>query len=56
VAMSVLERGLSITIITAQLLIAIWGAYLFAFRPASPSVGRTDFVVEPPVPVHAREP
>jgi MFS family permease len=53
-AMSVAERGLSITIITAQLLIALWGAYRFSFRPVSPTGSKADFVVEPPVPVRAR--
>ena len=53
-AMSVAERGLSITIITAQLLIALWGAYRFSFRQVSPSTSKADFVVEPPVPVRAR--
>ncbi|HEX2727640.1 MAG TPA: MFS transporter [Beijerinckiaceae bacterium] len=53
-AMSLLARGLSITIITAQLLIALWGAYRFARRPLTRGAARADFVVEPPVPVHAR--
>jgi MFS family permease len=53
-AMSVVERGLSLTIITAQLLIALWGAYRFSFRPVLPSASKAHFVVEPPVPVRAR--
>ena len=53
-AMSVAERGLSITIITAQLLIALWGAYRFSFGQVSPSTSKADFVVEPPVPVRGR--
>ena len=53
-ALSVAERGLSITIITAQLLIALWGAYRFSFPPVSPTVSKADFVVEPPMPVRGR--
>ena len=39
-ALSVAERGLSITIITAQLLIALWGAYRFSFPPVRPPYQR----------------
>jgi MFS family permease len=53
-AMSLFTRGLSMTIVTAQLLIALWGAYRLARRPSGRRVTRAGFVVEPPVPVHAR--
>jgi MFS family permease len=52
-AMSVFERGLSMTIVSAQLLMAFWGAYRLGRRPMLRYPREESFVVEPPVPVHA---
>jgi hypothetical protein len=51
VAMSFMERGLSYTIICAQILIAVCGLYRLRRRAALPEMHKRAFVVEPPVPV-----
>jgi MFS family permease len=51
-AMSAFPHGLSMTIVSAQILMALWGAYRLARRPL-PYGAKEHFVVEPPVPVHA---
>ena len=48
-AMAVWDRGLSYTLITAQLLIVAWGIYRFTSSPRSAHHGT--FLIEPPVPV-----
>jgi hypothetical protein len=50
-AMSVWQRGLSVTLITAQLLIAAFGVYRLRRRAAPPEKHKGTFVVEPAVPV-----
>jgi MFS family permease len=50
-AMSVWERGLSVTLITAQLLIAAFGVYRLTRRAAPPKKHKGTFLVEPAVPV-----
>jgi len=50
-AMSFLQRGLSSTIITAQILIAAFGVYRLRQREAPPALHKRPFVVEPVVPV-----
>jgi MFS family permease len=50
-AMSVWERGLSVTLITAQLLIAAFGVYRLTRRAAPPERHKGTFLVEPAVPV-----
>jgi MFS family permease len=50
-AMSFLQRGLSSTIITAQILIAAFGVYRLRQRAAPPAQHKRAFVVEPTVPV-----
>ena len=50
-AMSVWERGLSVTLITAQLLIAAFGVYRLTRRAAPPEKHKGTFLVEPAVPV-----
>jgi len=51
-AMSAFPHGLSMTIVSAQILMALWGAYRLARRPL-PYGAKEHFIVEPPVPVHA---
>jgi MFS family permease len=53
-AMSIWERGLSVTLITAQLLIAAFGLYRLGRRAAPPEKHKGTFVVEPAVPVATR--
>ena len=50
-AMSTWERGLSVTLITAQLLMAAFGVYRLRRRAAPPEKHKGTFVVEPVVPV-----
>jgi MFS family permease len=50
-AMSTWTRGLSVTIITAQLLMAAFGIYRLSRRAAPPERHKGTFVVEPAVPV-----
>jgi MFS family permease len=50
-AMSIWERGLSATLITAQLLMAAFGVYRLQRRAAPPQKHKGNFVVEPAVPV-----
>jgi MFS family permease len=50
-AMSMWDRGLSITLVTAQLLIAAVGIYRLSRRAAPPEKHKGAFVVEPVVPV-----
>jgi MFS family permease len=50
-AMSMWDRGLSVTLITAQLLIAGFGIYRLRRRAAPPETHKGTFVVEPAVPV-----
>jgi MFS family permease len=50
VAMSFLQRGLSSTIIVAQILMAIFGVYRLR-HPAPTGLRKGTFVVEPPIPV-----
>lgn len=50
-AMSTWARGLAITLITAQLLIAAFGIYRLRRRAAPPEKHKGTFVVEPAVPV-----
>ena len=50
-AMSMWDRGLSVTLITAQLLIAGFGTYRLRCRAAPPERHKGTFVVEPAVPV-----
>jgi MFS family permease len=50
-AMSVWQRGLSVTLITAQLLIAAFGVYRLRRRAAPPEKHKGTFLVEPAVPV-----
>ena len=50
-AMSYLDRGLAFTIISAQILIAVFGLYRIRRRAAIPGISKRAFVVEPPVPV-----
>jgi MFS family permease len=50
-AMSFLQRGLSSTIITAQILIAAFGMYRLRQRAAPPALHKRTFVVEPAIPV-----
>jgi MFS family permease len=52
-AMSAFPHGLSMTIVSAQLLMAAWGAYRLGRRPMLRRAKEESFVVEPPVPVHA---
>jgi MFS family permease len=51
IAMSMWNRGLSVTLITAQLLIAGFGIYRLCRRAAPPEKHKGTFVVEPVVPV-----
>lgn len=51
IAMSTWARGLSITLIIAQLLIAAFGVYRLRCRAAPPEKHKGTFVVEPAVPV-----
>ena len=53
-AMSIWERGLSVTLITAQLLVAAFGLYRLRRRAAPPEKHKGTFVVEPAVPVATR--
>ena len=50
-AMSTWTRGLSVTLITAQLLMAAFGIYRLSRRAAPPERHKGTFVVEPAVPV-----
>jgi MFS family permease len=50
-AMSFLQRGLSSTIITAQVLIVAFGAYRLRQRAAPSALQKKVFVVEPAIPV-----
>jgi len=50
-AMSMWDRGLSTTLITAQLLIAAFGIYRLIRRAAPPGTHKGNFVIEPAVPV-----
>jgi MFS family permease len=50
-AMSMWDRGLSVTLMTAQLLIAGFGIYRLSRRAAPPESHKGAFVVEPAVPV-----
>jgi MFS family permease len=50
-AMSTWARGLSVTLITAQLLMAAFGIYRLSRRAAPPERHKGTFVVEPAVPV-----
>jgi MFS family permease len=50
-AMSLIPRGLSATLITAQVLIAAWGLYRLTRRASPPGADKIRFAVEPPVPV-----
>jgi MFS family permease len=50
-AMSMWDRGLSTTLITAQLLMAAFGIYRLTRRAAPPATHKGSFVVEPAVPV-----
>jgi MFS family permease len=50
-AMSFSQRGLSSTIIVAQILMAIFGVYRLSRRAAPPGLHKGTFAVEPPVPV-----
>ena len=52
-AMSHLRRGLAFTIISAQVLIAVFGLYRMKRRAAIPTTHKRAFGVEPPVPVSA---
>jgi hypothetical protein len=51
VAMSVFPRGLSHTIVAAQILMAVFGVYRLRRRAAPPEIHKGPFVVEPLVPV-----
>jgi MFS family permease len=53
-AMSIWERGLSVTLITAQLLVAAFGLYRLRRRASPPEKHKGTFVVEPAVPVATR--
>ena len=50
-AMSAWDRGLSVTLITAQLLMAAFGIYRLRRRAAPPEKHKGSFIVEPAVPV-----
>ena len=50
-AMSVFQRGLSHTIVAAQILMAVFGVYWLRREAAPPEMHKGTFVVEPPVPV-----
>jgi MFS family permease len=50
-AMSFLQRGLSSTIIVAQILMAVFGLYRLRRRAAPPAMHKGTFVVEPVIPV-----
>jgi len=50
-AMSALQRGLSHTIIAAQILMAAFGVYRLSRRAAPSALHKRSFVVEPAVPV-----
>jgi MFS family permease len=50
-AMSAWEHGLGYTLIAAQILMAAFGMYRSARRPASPKMHKGAFVVEPLIPV-----
>ncbi len=50
-AMSVSQRGLSHTIIAAQILMAVFGVYRLTRRTATPAIHKGTFVVEPSIPV-----
>jgi MFS family permease len=50
-AMSVLQRGLSHTIIAAQILMAAFGVYRLRRRAAPSALHKRSFVVEPAIPV-----
>ena len=50
-AMSFLQRGLSHTIIAAQILIAAFGVYRLSRRAAPSALHKRSFVVEPAIPV-----
>jgi MFS family permease len=50
-AMSASPRGLSYTLVVAQILIAAWGVYRLTKRPAPPDHHKGHFLVEPPTPV-----
>jgi hypothetical protein len=50
-AMSVLQRGRSHTLIAAQILMAAFGVYQLTRRAAPPAMHKGTFVVEPPIPV-----
>ncbi|MBV9875040.1 MAG: MFS transporter [Verrucomicrobia bacterium] len=51
IAMSTWARGLAVTLITAQLLMAAFGIYRLSRRAAPPERHKGTFVVEPAVPV-----
>ena len=51
VAMSLFQRGLSYTLITVQILIALWGLYRLTRRASPRDADKIPFAVEPPVPV-----
>jgi len=53
-AMSVVPRGLSYTLITTQLLMAAFGLYRLRCRAAPPETHQGGFLVEPLVPVGTR--
>jgi MFS family permease len=50
-AMSVTLRGLSYTLVGAQILMALWGVYNLSRRAAPIAAHKGHFLVEPPVPV-----
>jgi MFS family permease len=50
-AMSASPRGLSYTLVVAQILIAVWGAYRLTKRSAPPDKRKGHFLVEPTIPV-----
>jgi MFS family permease len=50
-AMSFLQRGMAFTIISAQILIAVFGLHRIKRRAVLPGKHKRAFVVEPPVPV-----
>jgi len=50
-AMSATPRGLSYTLVAAQVLIVLFGASRLISRAAAPVTHKSAFMVEPPVPV-----
>ena len=50
-AMSAWQHGLAYTLITAQILMAVFGAYRLKRKPATPELRKAPFQVEPPIPV-----